>query len=260
MNAPYDHPLNLTMQTAVTVGSWAITFVLLAIALRRDLREKTAFNTLVILAGMVAAFAEPIYDVGMMLWFYAPGMWMTYAPFDIPQPVWTHSGYVILYSGPAMFIAAQIRNGLTASGLYKWALGTELMSMAFEIIAINGGTYTYWGPHVFRILNYPLVIGTLEMAQVICFSVAAAELRRRSTGFLPLLGLFPLFLCTFYLSNFGAGAPTIIALHLPDPSPAAVMIGSVLSMVFAVLLVRGAASLLPTSETQIPLHFKHATA
>jgi hypothetical protein len=150
MNAPIDHPLNLQMQTAVTIISWTATFVLLVIAVRRDLAEKSAFNTLIILAGLVAAFAEPIYDVGMMLWFYAPGMWMTYAPFDIPQPVWTHSGYVILYSGPAMYIAAQIRTGLTAVGLYKWAIGTLLMSMAFEITAINGGVYTYWGPHAFR--------------------------------------------------------------------------------------------------------------
>lgn len=260
MTAPYDHPLNLTMQAVLTVGSWGITFILLAIALRRDLREKMAFNTLVILAGLVAAFAEPIYDVGLMLWFYAPGMWMTYAPFDIPQPVWTHSGYVILYSGPAMYIAAQIRNGLTAQGLYKWAVGTLLMSMTFEIIGINGGTYTYWGPHVFRILDYPLVIGVLEMAQVICFAVAASELRRRTTGALPLLGLFPLFLCTFYLGNFGAGAPTIIALHLPDPSPVAVMFASLLSMIFAVVLVRGAAAFLPGKEASAPLYLKPATA
>lgn len=260
MTPPYDHPLNLPMQTAMTVGSCLITVILLAIAIRRDLREKTAFNTLVILSGLVAAFAEPIYDVGLMLWFYAPGMWMTYAPFDIPQPVWTHSGYVILYSGPAMYIAAQIRNGLTANGLYKWALGTLLMSMTFEIIGINGGTYTYWGPHVFRILDYPLVIGVLEMAQVICFSVAAAELRRRSSGFLPLLGLFPLFLCTFYLGNFGAGAPTIIALHLPTPSPQVVALGSLCSMIFAVLLVRGAASLLPSEEARVVQPQKHAIA
>jgi hypothetical protein len=111
-----------------------------------------------------------------------------------------------------------------------------------------------------RILEYPLAIGVLEMAQVICFSVAAAELRRRAAGFVPLLGLFPLFLCTFYLGNFGAGSPLIIALHLQEPSPIIVMLASTLSMIFALFLVRGAASLLPSNSRQQFVAVRHATA
>ena len=252
MHPPYDHPLNLMMQATLTYASWGITLILLAIAIKRDLREHTAFNSLVILAGLVGAFAEPLYDVGHMLWFYTPGQWTTFTAFAIPQPVWTHSGYVVLYSGPAMYICAQIRQGLSRNGLYKWAGATLLMSMAFEIIGINGGTYTYWGPHAFRILDYPLAIGVLEAAQVICFSVMAAELRRKSQSTLPLLGLFPLFLCTFYMSNFGAGAPLIIALHIEPPSTTLIAAASLLSIGFAGLLVRAAASLLPASDEQRP--------
>lgn len=137
---------------------------------------------------------------------------------------------------------------MTRRALYGWA-GVELLcSCAFEMIGINGGAYEYWGPHAFRIFEYPLVIGMLETAQVICFSVAAAELRRRSKGPMSLLGLFVLFPCTFYFANFGAGAPTIVAIHLDDPAPALVMLASALSIVFALLLIRGAAQLLPATS------------
>src|SRR5690606_33360634 len=107
---------------------------------------------------------------------------------------------------------------------------------------INGDAYGYWGPHVLRVLEYPVVIGILEMAQVMCFSVAAAELRTRTRGVLPLLALFPMFLCTFYLANFGAGAPVIVAIHLDNPTPMVVLPATLVSICFALLLVRAAAS------------------
>lgn len=243
--APYDHPLNLMTQSVLTWGSWAITVVLLIIAIRKDLHYRSPFFTFLILSGMAAALAEPLYDVGFMLLFYTPGIWSTFSAFQIPQPVWAYSGYVVLYTGTAMYICEGMRKGMTPAGLYAWAGIALAMSVAFEIIGIKGGAYTYWGPHALRIFDYPLAIGVLEAAQVICFSIAAAGLRRRTGKTLHLLGLFVIFPCTFYFANFGAGSPLIIALHLDPPSPALITACSVLSIFFALVLIRAAAALLP---------------
>lgn len=251
--APYDHPLNLTMQAILTYGSWGLTFVFLGVAIWMGLRQKTPFFVLLLLASMFGAFAEPLYDEGLMLLFYIPGIWSHFTAFEIPQPLWTHSGYAVLYGSAAMWICDQIkRNGLTRAGLYKFA-GLELaMSCTFEMIGINGGAYEYWGPHVFRVFNYPIVIGILESAQVICFSVAAAQLRDRVNDRpVGLLGLFVLFPCTFYLANFGAGAPVIIALHLENTTPAIVTAATLLSIAFAAALIYGAASLLPAGREAV---------
>lgn len=246
--APIDHSLNLATQSVLTFGSYALWAVLLVVAIRMGLKQKTPFFVLIIFAAAFGALAEPLYDVGFMLYFYTPGLWTTFTSYDIPQPVWAYSGYVVLYAGPAIFITDRIAKGLTRAGLFQWAAIELACSCVFEMIGINGGAYSYWGPHAFRILQYPLVIGVLETAQVICFSVAAAELRRRVVGWKPLLGLFVLFPCTFYFGNFGAGAPTIIAIHLPDPSPVLVMVATSLSIFFAAMLIWGASFLLP-SET-----------
>ena len=248
LTAPYDHPLNLTTQAILSYGSWALTAVLLLIAIKKDLHYRSPFFTFLILSAMVAALAEPLYDVGFMLLFYTPGIWSTFSAFGIPQPVWAYSGYVVLYSGVAMFICESMHKGLMPAGLYKWAGLVLAMSMAFEIIGIQGGAYTYWGPHAFRIFDYPLAIGVLETAQVICFSLAASVLRRRASSPLHLLGLFVIFPCTFYMANFGAGAPLIIALHLDTPSPAIVAICSAASISFALLLIHGAAKLLSSAR------------
>jgi hypothetical protein len=242
------------MQAILTDVSWALTVVLLVIAVWMGMRERTPFYALLVLGALFSAFAEPLYDVAMMLYFYStPGMWTHFTAFDIPQPIWTHSGYVVLYAAPAVYITHLIaRDAMTRRRLLVWAGITLLESAAFEMIGINGGLYTYWGPHVFRILQYPLVIGVLETAQVICFAVAASVLRDRHTSRWQLLGLFVLFPCTFFMANFGAGWPTIIAVHLKHTSTPVVIAGTVVSICFAVVLARAAASLLPQRPTVDP--------
>jgi hypothetical protein len=248
--APVDHPLDLLTQDILTYGSWGLTLVLLGVAVHLGRKERTPFYVLVVLASMVAAFAEPLYDTAMQLYFYSGDkMYTHFTAFDVPQPIWTHSGYAVLYAAPALAIAYKIRQRtLTANGLLAWA-GVELtMSCVFEMVGINGGAYTYWGAHEFRIFDYPLVIGVLEAAQVICFAVGASILRERSSCHLSLLGLFVLFPFTFFGANFGAGSAVIIALHLEDPSRLLVGLASLLSMGFAVVLIRAAGSLLPVAN------------
>ena len=244
---PIDHELNLTTQALLTDLSWGLTAVLLLIAIWMGVRERTPFYALMVLGALVGAFAEPLYDVAMMLYFYSThGMWTHFTAFDIPQPIWTHSGYVVLYAAPGIYIAHRIARGMmTRRTLFAWAGITLLESAAFEIVGINGGLYSYWGPHVLRIFQYPLVIGVLEAAQVICFAVAASQLRARCTAQWQLLGLFVLFPCTFFMANFGAGWPTIIAVHLEHTSTPVVLLAAVISICFAVVLVGAAASFLP---------------
>lgn len=255
---PVDHPLNLTMQTILTVGSWSIALIFLVMAMLKDKRDGRPFYTALVLAGLVGAYVEPLYDMAFMLWFYAPGMWSHFTAFDIPQPNWTHSGYAILYSGNAMLIVEAIRNGLTRGGLFKWWLIALACSVLFEGIAINGGAYTYWGPHELRIANYPLVIGVLEATQVVVYSMVAAFIYPRITANSQIPGLFLLFPCTFLGINFGLGGTTIIALHWPTVSPALVLAGSLFSILACIYTVYILGKLLPATQTA--LHSRPATA
>lgn len=244
---PIDHPVNLTAQAILTYASWGLTAVLLILAIRMGRQERTVFYPLIIIAAMIGAFAEPLYDIAMMLYFYSTeGMWTHFTAFDIPQPVWTHSGYVVLYAAAALFITRSIWRGtVTRAKLFAFA-GVELaMSCAFEMFAINAGTMNYWGPHALRIFNYPLAIGVLEAAQVVCFAVLASQLRARVTAPWHLLGLIVLFPFTFFGTNFGAGWPMIISLHAEHTSTALVTVGTLASIGLAAALIALAGGLLP---------------
>jgi hypothetical protein len=244
---PIDHPLNLTTQAILTFASWGLTAVILGLAVRMGMRDRTPLYPMMVLAVLVGAFVEPMYDVTMMLYFYSTtGMWTHFTAFDIPQPIWTHSGYVVLYASAAIYVAREgVRGTLTRRRLFAWA-GAELaMSTAFEIYGINGGAYCYWGPHVLRIFNYPLVIGVLEATQVMCFGVLAAALAGRIKATWQLLAVFVLFPVTFLGANLGAGWPVIIAMHLKGTSTALIAAGTVASIGLAVALVAAAPSFLP---------------
>jgi hypothetical protein len=246
-----NHHLNHAGQDVLTFVSWALTVVLLIATIRMGKKERTPFYVLIVLAAMVGAFAEALYDTALSLYFYSNhGMQTFYTAFGVPQPIWTHSGYAVLYAAPAVFIAQKIRQGrFRAQTLYAWAGVELLMSCVFEITGINIGTYTYWGPHVLRIFHYPLVIGVLEAAQVVCFAVAASQLRRLATSPWALLGLFVVFPCTFFLANFGAGSAVIIGIHLQHTTSLAVYLTTLVSILFAVVLVRFAAAAIPPPAT-----------
>jgi len=251
--APVDQILNLVTQDVLTYGSWILAAVILGVAVQMGVRERTPFYALMVLAAGVAAFAEPLYDEALMLYFYSTaGMYTHFTAFDIPQPIWTHSGYVVLYASAAIFAARRIRSGtMTPTALFGLAGIEFAMSCVFEMIGINGGTFEYWGPHVFRVFEYPLIIGILEAAQVVCFTVAAAQLRERVKSPLGLLGLFVVFPCTFFMANFGAGSAVIIALHLQGTNGLIVGVATVLSAVAAVVLVRGAGLFLPSVRARV---------
>jgi hypothetical protein len=252
LQPPIDHELNLTTQAILLYGSWTLTVALFATASRMGAKERTPFYVAMVLSVLVGAFVEPIYDTAMMLYFYSTkGMATHFTAFEIPQPLWTHSGYVVLYAGPAIFMArAAWRGTLTRQRVYVFAGVELLMSCVFEMIGINGGTYTYWGPHAFRIFEYPVIIGVLETAQVMMFAVLATQLRARVAGPAGSLGLLVLFPCTFLGVNFGAGWPTIIAIHLRTTSTPLTVTANLLSTVLALVVIRAAAGLVPATPGQ----------
>jgi hypothetical protein len=248
LSAPIHHHLNLTGQNILTDASWILTAVLAGVAVHLGRKERgSPFYLLMVLAAMVAALAEPLYDVGFALYFYSThGMQRTFTAFGIPQPIWAYSGYAVLYAAPAIYICRRIHQGtLTRRGLVPIAGVIFAMSCVFEIAGINMGTYTYWGPHVLRVFRYPIVIGVLETAQVVCFAVAAALLRDRARDVWSQLALFVVFPITFFGANFGAGAAVIIGIHAQHTTQLLVTVTTLVSIGCGLVLIRFAASFLP---------------
>lgn len=249
-----SHELDLFWQDAFTYGSWGIVLVMLLIAIRMGVAQRTPFYVLAILAAGVGAFVEPLYDVAFDLWFYdvhngEPGaMHSHFTAFGIVQPLWTHSGYIILYATACLYAGRMMYEGRMTPRLLFMIWGAEILaSCVFEGIGTAVNVYTYYGPYVLRIFNYPLVIGVLEGTQTLLFTVLAVQLWRRVSSPFGLLGLFVVFPMTMLGANGGLGGPIIVALHLSeaDFSVAMVWAGTLLSIALCVIAVYGATKFLP---------------
>ena len=253
------HELDLFWQDAFTYGSWGIVVLMLLIALRLGINQRTPFYVLAILAAGVGAFAEPLYDVAFDLWFYdvhdgKPGaMHSHFTAFGIVQPLWTHSGYIILYATAALYAGRRLYEGrATPNFLFAIWLAEIVASCVFEGIGTAVNVYTYYGPYVLRLWNYPLVIGVLEGTQTILFTVLAVHLWRRAANPVGLLGLFVIFPVTMLGGNFGLGWPIVVALHLSDAefSTGLVWAGTLLSIAFCAIAIYGATKFLPEPRAE----------
>lgn len=256
--------LNLFWQDVFTFLSWAIAIAMLGVAIWMGRKQKTLFYVLAILAVGVGAYIEPLYDVAFDLWFFdvhngeVGAMYSHFTAFGIVQPIWTHSGYIILYASACLYAGRAIYDGrLRAPTLFLVWLAEIAASCLFEVVGTGVGVYSYYGPYVLRIWNYPLVIGVLEGTQVILFTILAVHLWRKVQSGYGLLGLFILFPITMMGANTGIGAPIIIALHLDDPafSETYVWIATFATMAMCALAVLGASKFLPeaaSSDERVP--------
>lgn len=234
---PYDHPLNLTMQVVMTAGLWTLAVAFIVLAIVRSIRQKTWFPVIVVASVAFGSLIEPLYDIGYHLLWFVPGQWTLFTSFDLPQPIWVMSAYLVVFAGPALLLYPRIEQGVSVRQLFRMAAITAMTTAVFEIIAIQGGTYMYYGPHPFRLFEYPLWIAALEAAQITTFTVVAVQLRARTVGEWPLLGLFVLFPANFCFSNLGAGFPGIIAMNMIDPPALLVAVAALLSVIFAAIVI-----------------------
>ncbi|WP_016881232.1 MULTISPECIES: hypothetical protein [unclassified Rhodococcus (in: high G+C Gram-positive bacteria)] len=249
-----QHELDMMWQSIFTWLSWAIVAIMLAIAFRMCVRQRTPFYLLACLAAGIAAFAEPLYDVAFDLWFYdvhngEPGaMYSHFTAFGVVQPNWSHSGYIILYASACLYAGRRMYEGSLRRKHLFLIWGAEIItSCVFEVIGTGTNVYTYYGPYELRIWNYPLVIGVLEGTQVVLFTVLAVQLWRRVSTAWGLIGLLAVFPVTMFGANFGLGAPIIIALHLDESefSSGIVWAATLLTIALCTLAVNGASKFLP---------------
>lgn len=89
----------------------------------------------------------------------------------------------------------------------------------------------------------------LEMAQVMCFAVAAAEIHERAREPWQLAAIFLVFPLTFVAANYGGGMAMIIGLHAENTNEVIRYSTTLIGLGCAVFLVRLAASFLPDTAT-----------
>lgn len=223
---PYDHALNLTMQTVATLVLWVGFAATLAWAGVLARRERTSLPVLLVLAVAVGSVLEPIYDILYHLLWYTNGshgtdltgdQWTLFTAFDLPQPVWVMPAYVMVFALPALLMYRSLARGTSLASIFTMAGVLVVTTAVFETTANNIDLYGYYGAAPMRLLKYPVWIAFMEAAQITGYAVLCAVLQRRKRRELHLLALFAIFPANFAFDVIGAGFPALIAQNVRHP-------------------------------------------
>jgi len=254
---PYDHHLNLAMQTVATAALWGGTVALLAWTMRLWRRDGSIVPFVMVVAVAVGSIIEPLYDIAYHLLWYTPGQWTLFTAFALPQPVWVMPAYVMVFAFPAVLIHRRLLRRADPGFVFKMAGLLALTTAVFETTANNIDLYGYYGPAPMRFLKYPLWIGVMEGTQIAGFAVLATVLARRATRPAHYLALFAVFPANFAFDVLGAGFPTIIAINTPHPSTPVMWLSAVASIALAATALWWTAQLLgrdvPVADRRLPV-------
>jgi hypothetical protein len=261
LQPPYEHHLNLIMQTVATILLWAGTAATLGWAGLKARREQSVLPVVLVVAVAVGSILEPIYDITYHLLWYTGGFvngditghqWTLFTAFGLPQPVWVMPAYVMVFGLPALIMYDRLATKPSAAIIAKMAGTLFLTTAAFETIAINVNLYGYYGEAPLRLMKYPLWIAVMESAQITGFAILCAVLKRRKTAEVQCLALFAIFPANFGFDVLGAGFPTLIATNVAHPSQPVMWLSALASIALAATALWWTAQLLLREPSGMP--------
>lgn len=241
---PVDVPVDPTGQLIMTIAVLCGLAAVFVGGLRMS-RSRGSSAPLIMLAGsLLAGFIEPLYCNAFHLWYYSVGQWSMYSTMGISQPVWSWLSYCPFYGGLTLLVWARIDKGAARREVGRMAALLVAIGIVTEIVCITLGTYEYYGPHPFRVLNFPLWIAVANAVVGMVSGILAARL-------LPLLpgarawAYLALVPATMTMIQFGTGFLALDAINAANPPTWLLYAAATLSMALAATVAMAALRLVP---------------
>lgn len=234
---PVDLPLNTTGQTVLTVLTSVVAIGFLGFTAAQCRRLRSGMPALITASGFVCFLLEPIYDDQFHIWFHDRGArWGLYQAYGMDQPVWVPITYLWCYGGLALLVWRRSRAGATREQVLRLAGTLLAVFLAFELIGINLGVYTYYGPQAFRVLGLPIWIEVPNTVLCVVAGVAFARLEPLTSGIgrLSSIAVVP---AAFAMLSFGASFPALLTMSRTDASTPLVYVAAVVSVALALAVL-----------------------
>jgi hypothetical protein len=244
---PVDQTLGTTGQAVLTVVTAVVAVVALSLIVRMARRERTVWPIVIGVGGILCLGLEPIYDNLFNIWFYDAGdIWKAYTSYGMVQPVWVPITYVWCYGSLAIYAARRVDRGLTRAGAWRLAGVFMVVYTIFEFVGINLGVYEYYGPHPFRVFNFPVWVSVSNGSIGMIAGILIARLRPLLAG-RQIWALVPVVPAVFAMVSFGGSFPALVAMNAPDAPTAVIWLAAIASMALEFSMLHLASLLLPAA-------------
>lgn len=148
--------MNATGQTIFTIGVTIPWIILLVLAIRYLVRDRSPVLMLFLAGGAICILMEPVVDVLGMCFFPRENQWVGVETFGRPIPIFMWPVYSWFVGGQAYLFWRLFQRGMNRSQLWKLWLVVMGVNVVLESPGILMDVYTYYGPQPFNLWGLPL--------------------------------------------------------------------------------------------------------
>lgn len=201
--------------------------VLLALAVRAYVKDRSVAPLFFLAGGAFATVFEPIVDVLGLCFFPREAQWVGLEILGRPVPVFMWAVYSWFIGGQAFLLWQAMRRGiLTRRRLWQFWGIAWVVNAALELPGLLMHVYTYYGAQPFEVFGFPLWWPAINATMPIAAAFAAHQLWPHLTGW-RVLAIVPLVPMADGLINGAIGWPVWATLNTnvgyPGTYPAAMV-------------------------------------
>lgn len=224
------------VELTFTLACAAVVVIGLVAMLVHWRRSGSPVGVLVLVGGMLACVQEPMVDtLGNM--YIPPSHYILYTTYGREMPWFAPFGYGLYFGIPMFLYIRAAQRGAGRAYFQKLFAGSFALELVFELIAVNGNFYTYYGEQPFRLFGLPLHWMTLNMAAAWVAGAAVHKALPHLAGWR--MAAVPLItLCCVTCSYYAQGWPIFSALHASAPSPVLAGVASLATAVLGVAIMQ----------------------
>ncbi len=239
--APIDMVMPAGPQLAFALGNGIAIAVFLVLAWRHWRRAGSPIGFLLLLAGALTVFNEPVVDVLGKCWFPRHGTWPLFEAWGVVIPAWMLPVYGWYVGGQAFMAYRLFQSGVTTRRLFGLYASFAVVNALLEIPGLQLGVYSYYGAQPFAVLGFPLWwtccngLMPLVIAGVVLRSAPLLQGLRQAW-------VVPMGLMAAGATNGAVAVPVWVALNSGSP-PWLTHLAALASLTMGLLLCRGLALL-----------------
>lgn len=209
-------PRNLEMpQTAelLFLGmSAALVVVLIVVGIGELRKRRDPALLLLLVAGGIACFFEPIVDVNGHMYLRERGAIQAYTLYDRAMPIFAVVAYAGYFAALAHAAMRAFAAGITTSQLFKLFGVMAVFNIAFETPAVLLNVYDYYGDQPFDFWGFPLWWGIVNPLSSLIAATVIILARRHIVGWRDWM-ILPLVFVAAGCANGAAAGPIWLALN-----------------------------------------------
>lgn len=142
---PLDMPVNLALQTTLTISQFIIAAVVTVIVAMLSSKETRGVNLFLLVGASGCFLLEAFADNLLMIWHPTPGQWSIFHAYGHYVPVWVMPTLYWAFGGQAVWALAWMRRGVPRATLWKLYCFFVFTDLLFELPPLWQDVYVYYG-------------------------------------------------------------------------------------------------------------------